>query len=143
MLYNHIMSTVITDVKNTRRAIILKIINIQKFIIASAYCVFEILVSLLDLEIWPFSKLLFKYLQAATKVKFFNKCCSGDPRIFFYVSFSTIAQLTSRCTCKLVAVKGTTISEPNVSFPVAAFVGPMKANPPCHNPFVHFGMASI
>ena len=45
------MSTVLTDVKNARRAIILNIINIQEFIIASAYCVFEILVSLLDLEI--------------------------------------------------------------------------------------------
>lgn len=51
--------------------------------------------------------------------------------------------MTNRCSCKLVAVKGTTISEPNVSFPVATFVGPMKANAPCHNPFVHFGMTSV
>lgn len=77
------MSTVITDVKNTRRAIILNIINIQEFIIASAYCVFEILVSLLDLEIQPFPKLLFKYLQAATKVKF----------------FTNVAVETSECFC--------------------------------------------
>lgn len=60
-----------------------------------------------------------------------------------HILLPTVTKRTRRCRSQLVGIERTTIPDSDISLEMAATIEPLKADAPCHNPFMTCRVRSV